>query len=101
MTTAEQNIQIAETIRSQIGHGALYMLGSKNLVAVENGLSFRIRGSRKVNYIKIILNSLDLYDIEYGRIHGMKYKVVANDNGLYHDMLCKSIETNTGLYTSL
>jgi len=99
--TTERNVEIATEISKQIGGGAFYMLGAKNKVAVENGLSFRIRGSRKVNYIKIVLNALDLYDVEYGKIHGMNYKVVATDKGLYFDMLHKSIETNTELYTSL
>ncbi len=103
MTTTEQSrdIEIATEIRRQIGHGAMYMLGAQHVGAIKNGLAFKIRGSRKVSHIRIVLNAMDLYDVEYIKIRGTSYKVVATDNGLYFDMLHKSIETNTGLYTSL
>lgn len=80
------------------------MLGASNYMYSEkepNWLSFRIKGSPKVNYIKITLNGLDLYDMEFGKIHGMNYKVVAKESDCYCDMLCKMIEKNTGLLTSL
>ena len=93
---------IPKEIYNQIGSKAFYMLGAKNIVALSNyTLAFRIRGSKKVNYVKVTLNSLDLYDVEYGKIHASKYKVVSEDKGIYNDMLLKSIERNTGLYTRL
>ena len=92
---------IAETIRSQIGHQAMFMMGAKNLIAHKNGLSFRIRGSKAVNYIKITLNGLDLYDMEFGKIHGFNYKVVDTLNGAYDDMIHAVIERRTGLRLSL
>jgi len=90
-------------IYKQIGRKAFFMLGAKNIVShsKENALSFRIRGSNKVNYIKVTLNSMDTYDVEYGKIRGDKYHVVAEDKGIYDDMLLKSIQNNTGLYTKL
>lgn len=94
--------QIAQTIASQIGNRAFQMIGAKNLIAHEDGLSFRIgRNSKSVNYVKVTLTPEDLYDIEYGRIHGLKYTVKASEQGVYCDMLHDSIERNTGLYTSL
>ena len=93
---------IANTIKDQIGPKALYMIGAKNLMGFENGLGFKIgRNNKKVNFVKITLNGLDLYDTEYGWYHGYKYTVRATENNLYFDMLHKSIESNTGLYTSL
>jgi len=61
--------QVANIIRDQIGGKALFMLGAKNLLAhgEENALSFRIRGSKKVNYIKISLTPSDLYTMEFGK----------------------------------
>jgi len=93
--------QIAETIRDQIGHKALYMLGAKNFGTNGNDLCFRIRGSRKVNYIKITLSPADLYTMEFGKIHGHDYKVVENCEHVYADGMHKLIEEHTGLYTSL
>jgi hypothetical protein len=93
--------QIANTIRDQIGAKALYMLGAKNPATNGNDFCFRIRGSRKVNYIKITLTPADLYTMEFGKIHGHNYKVVETCEGVYADMMHGLIETNTGLYTSL
>jgi hypothetical protein len=93
---------IAQTIRDQIGSGALFMIGAKNLLDHGDALSFRIgRNSKSVNYIKVTLTPADLYDIEYGYIRGTSYKVRETDEGMYFDMLRDSIERNTGLYTSL
>lgn len=94
-------MSIAATIGDQIGHKALYMLGAKNLVNHGDALSFRIRGSKAVNYIKITLNGMDLYDMEFGKIWGDKYTVKATHNDVYNDMLHSLIEKETGLYTSL
>jgi hypothetical protein len=95
-------MKIAQTISKQIGGSALYMIGAKNLLAHDDGLSFRVgRNSKSVNYIKITLTAADLYDIEFGYIRGTSYKVRSNESGLYFDMLRDSIERNTGLYTSL
>lgn len=97
----ENNVQIANEIKRQLGNMTLMMLGAKNLVAVDRGIRFRIRGSSKVNLIKITLTGMDLYDVEYGKVHGTKYKVVATDKGIYNDMLHNSIEKHTGLYTKM
>ncbi len=94
-------MSIAKTIQEQIGHKALYMLGAKNLLDHGDALSFRVRGSKAVNYIKITLNGKDLYDMEFGKIWGMNYKVKATHNDSYADMMHDLIESETGLYTKL
>ena len=91
----------ATIIRDQIGGKALFMLGAKNLIDHGDALSFRIRGSKAVNYIKITHTPADLYDVEYGKIWGSKYTVKATEDGIYCDMMHESIERNTGLYTKL
>lgn len=95
------DMTIANEIARQIGNKALYMLGAQNLVAGNNYLAFRIRGSKKINYIRITLNAMDTYDMELGKIWGANHKVVATHNGIYNDMLHSIIESETGLYTSL
>jgi spore coat polysaccharide biosynthesis predicted glycosyltransferase SpsG len=95
-------MQVANEIRNQIGNKALVMIGAKYLTAGDNYLNLRIgKNVKKVNNIKITLNDSDLYDIEYGWIHGTKYTVKNTESGVYFDMLHKSIEQNTGMYTSL
>jgi hypothetical protein len=92
---------VADTIAQQIGRRALFMLGAKNLINHGSALSFRIRGSKAANYIKITLTPMDLYDMEFGKIRGHNYKIVATDEGVYSDMLNDIITERTGLYTQL
>ena len=110
-------LAIANKIKEQIGHKALYMLGAKTLVAHKDGLSFRIRGSNKVNYIKITVAPNDTYNMEFAKIRAVpimraihmtpeqekekSYKIVAEHKGVYNDMLNKIIEQETGLRTKL
>jgi len=97
-----KNQEIAETILQQLGGSRrlVMMVGAYNFVVVENGVAFKIKNA-KANYIKIKLNSMDLYDLEVGRIRGTTYKVVTEKNDLYFDMLKPAIEEATGMYLSL
>ncbi len=95
---------LASTIQQQIGSKAFYMLGAYNLIDHGNALSFRIRGSRKANYVKITLTADDLYDVEFqkiGRAPLFACAVVSETAGAYVDMLHDLIEAATGPYTSL
>lgn len=96
------NLDTANTIKYQIGKQALVMLGAYNLIASDTGLAFRIRGSKKINHITIILRETDLYDIYFTQI-GKNYlaKFKGMERGLYFDQLHKAIEKHTGLYTKL
>jgi hypothetical protein len=93
---------IANTILSQLGGANRLnaMTGAYNFLDLGNGLSFKIKNQR-ANYIKIILNGKDLYDVEVGRIRGTTYKVVKTGNDLYFDQLKEFIENATGMYLSL
>lgn len=103
--THTKDPQIAKTIVTQLGNMSLNMLGAKNLLDLGNGLSFRIRGSRTVNYIAITLDAgTDTYSVRTAKIGRAPSCKVSNDKtatGLYADMLHTAIETTTGLYTSL
>lgn len=73
------------------------MTGAYNFVSLPNGLSFRIKNPA-ANFIKITITSMDLYDLEVGRIRGDKYTVVSSQKGIYDDMLRPAIEKATGMY---
>lgn len=90
---------IASNIIMQLGGFSRLqvMLGAYNFVDLKNGLSFKIKNP-KANYIKIILNAKDLYDIEIGRIRGTTYKVVHSQEDVYAVDLRKVIEKHTGMY---
>ena len=94
---------VAKEIYNQLGGGKFaYITGAKHFVSDKDSLRFRIpRSKNGINYVKITLNSMDTYDIEYGKIYGDKYTIVKTENNIYNDMLVNSFETNTGLYTKL
>ena len=107
MTTTETNTNpaICKTIIAQLGNLTLSMLGAKSLLDLGNGLSFRVRGSRSVNYIAIELDAgTDTYSVRTAKIGRAPSYQISNDNtldGVYVDQLHTTIEGATGLATSL
>jgi hypothetical protein len=93
--------EVSNIIRSQIGNRAFYMMGAKNLATSGNDLTFRIKGSKRVNHVKVTLNSMDTYDITFSKIWGVKIAEVVSHDGIYSDMMKGVIEKETGLYLSL
>jgi len=93
---------VAKTIAKQIGNRALTMIGAKNLACDENSLCFKIgRNAKSISHIKITLNGMDLYDMEFLRCNKNGVKIISTENNVYDDMLNSIIEENTGLYTAL
>jgi len=62
---------------------------------------FKFKMCKTFNYIKITLNSMDLYEIEFGKIWGANIKNVTKFDGIYADQLKPLFEKETGLYLSL
>lgn len=99
LSSKERDKEIAGTILKQLG-GAYRLMsftGANNFIAEKNGVSFRIK-NKKVNYVKITLNSMDTYDIIFGRIYGANFSIVKELNGIYNDQLIEVFERNTGMY---
>jgi len=94
---------VAQEILNQLGgHKFVVMTGAKNLVKDKNSLMFKLpRAKDGINYVKITLNGKDLYDVEFGRIQGVNYKVKKEFNDIYNDQLVDIFEKTTGLYTKL
>ena len=96
------DLRVANTILAQLGGNRFKaMTGAKNFVGSENSLSFRFPNRKGPNCCRIVLNSLDLYDVEFLRIRGSQLKKTAEHNGVYADQLEKIFESETGLYTRL
>lgn len=95
------DLRTAEEIRTIVGNKALYMLGAHNICGSKDSLMFKIKGSKTFKHIKITLNPKDLFDVTFTQIRANKItsQIVVND--LYVDMLHKTIEEKTGLYTKL
>lgn len=113
------NTTIAKTILQQLGGGRFSaMTGAKNFVAIENGIKFDIgRNASKANKVKITVNGLDLYDVEFIKYTPYSFKIsrdglsfketqessvtVAEYESIYDDMLQDVFTRVTGMYTRL
>lgn len=89
---------VAKTIATQIGNRAFFMLGARDLVAVEQGLQFAIRGTKVANKVRV---GDDTYTVEFWKCRGLNQKLVSSREGVYVDRLHATIEAQTGLRTSL
>lgn len=101
-TTTTKDPQIARTIVSQLGNLSLSMMGAYNILDLGNGLSFRIKGSRSINYIAIELDASDTYSVRTAKIGRSPNFKVSNDDtaaDVYADSLHTHIEAATGLLT--
>jgi len=76
------------------------MIGAKNFVQSkeESFVSFRFP---RAQYVKIKLNAMDTYDMEFGKIRKFESKVSQEFKGLYAEMLKETFEQYTKLYLSL
>ena len=119
--TRDEQIEIANTILQQMGgHGRLKaMVGINKHCALNAGLQFSFKGSRKMNKVSIELNSMDRYDVKFYKIPTLRSDCspnaldryfeniekcktpVAEFGGLYSDMLINTFEDTTGLRLSL
>lgn len=96
-------MDIAKTILEQLGGSRfVIMTGAKNFVSGGKDLSFKIgRNDKGVTHVRIVLNSKDLYDVEYLKVRGIKREVLSEENDLFFDNLQSSFTRNTGLDTHL
>ena len=98
------NLIVAETILKTLGGNKFRMMtGAKNLAGDENSLSMRIgRNSSNSNYLKITLNSMDLYDMKFCKLtRKFEEMSVTEYCDVYNDMLTDVFTEHTGMYTKL
>lgn len=97
------NMTVANTILEQLGGRAfVVMTGSKNFVGSDNSLSFKVgRNPKSISHVRIALNAMDTYDVEFLRIRKFDPQVVAYKEGVYFDQLQDIFTAETGLYTRL
>ena len=79
------------------------MTGAKNFLDHGDALSMRLgRNSSNSNYLKVSLNSMDLYDVRFSKLtRKFEEKSVKEYNDVYADSLVEIFESHTGLYTKL
>lgn len=79
----------------------IVMTGARNFLKSENSISFNFKGSKEANHIKIVLNDFDLYDVEFGKIRGINYKVVKKCENVSCENIADLFVNTTKLYLSL
>ena len=95
---------VARIIWEQLGGNKFRMMtGAKNLLNLGDGIAMKLgRNSSNSNYLKITLNSMDTYDMEFAKLTRMgEKKSVTEYNNIYNDMLTDQFTAHTGMYTSL
>ena len=98
------SMSVAKEILETLGGNKFrVMTGAKNFMGFSNGLVMKIgRNSSNSNYLKITLNSIDLYDMEFAKVSRMgEKKSVTEYSDVYNDMLSDVFEKHTGMYTKL
>jgi hypothetical protein len=91
--------QVAQTILQQLGGNRFAALtGANSFVAGEYDLTMRLPRGKGM---RIKLNAMDTYDIDYFAIRGTEVKDLGHREGIYCDMLQDTFEELTGLYVTL
>ena len=97
MTTATQN-EIGKTIAAQLGNRFFFLVGGKNLVALETGLVFHFcRNVLGANVCQITLDGRDEYTMEFFRVRGLARTSLAKYDGLQVEGLLSCFECTTEL----
>lgn len=107
--TPEEQIDIANTIMRQTGgyNRLKAIVGAYDALALDAGLQFSFKGSRKANKITIELTPNDNYNVKIYKIGRMNKNydkpvtLVDETAGAYADMLIPLFEKATGLYLHL
>ena len=100
----QEKMRVAEEILRPLGGSRFRaMAGAKNFAGTDNSLRMRIgRNKTNANYMEVVLNGLDLYDVTFAKVTKMgEMKSVKTYDNVYNDMLVSLFESHTGMYTSL
>ena len=103
--TQKENKVVAWEILKQLGGNRfIAMTGAKNFLRDDNKqlIAFKIgRNSKSINHVRITLNSMDTYDMEFINIRAGKIKIISEVEGVYNDQLQDIFTQKTGMYTHL
>jgi len=103
--TQKENKVVAWEILKQLGGNRfIAMTGAKNFLRDDNKqlIAFKIgRNSKSINHVRITLNSMDTYDMEFLMIRAGKITIKSQAKGIYNDQLQDIFTEHTGLYTHL
>lgn len=86
------------------GNKFIMMTGAKQFIKDDKNAqcSFKIgRNCKGVNGVRITLNSMDTYDMEFINIRAGVMKTKSEAKGVYNDQLQEIFTQHTGMYTYL
>jgi hypothetical protein len=109
------SMEIANTILQQLGGNKfIAMTGSKNFLAIDNGLKMNLaKNNSGANILTIKLTGDDLYDMEFIKFTSFKFNIktmttreekvetISISEGVYDDKLAEIFTRVTGLHTRL
>ena len=98
------NLEKSKIILQQLGGNRfIAMTGAKYFAGSNDGdLSFKIgRNASGITHVKIKLNDLDLYNIDFIRVRGTLVKSLRCVNNVYAEDLQRIFTATTGLDTHL
>jgi len=104
METKTDKTVAVEILRQMGGNRFIAMTGARNFFCDNNSIGFRLPGTMtrdRINFVKVTLNSMDTYDIEFKNIRGDKIKDVDSYEGIYNDGLEAAIGRRVGMATRL
>ena len=103
--TKEERTELADTIIRYISPqgipGLNMMLKANNFTLLENGVSFRFLGSKRMNHAQVILTAMDTFNLTLGKMTVSKYQEVKKLTDVHCDQLGEMFRDETGLETRI
>jgi hypothetical protein len=104
MTTNESQTIATEILNQLGGSRFVAMTGAKMFAHDAGSLRFRLpsRFAREgINFVKVTLTAADDYTVEFGKVWGINYRMIATQTGIYADTLRAAFTQATGLDCTL
>ena len=98
-------MSVAQIILSHLGGNKFVtMTGAKHIVVYPNALSFQLpsgTAKNKANYVKVTLNSNDLYNVSFSKIFKIEMREISSFSDIGPDNLQELFRLQTGLEKNL
>lgn len=103
-TEQKYGFNAGEVLRQLGGNRFIAMTGAKDFFKDDKKamIGFKIgRNCNNINYVRITLNSMDTYDLEFINIRKFKVTIKSKAEGVYNDQLQSIFTEYTGMDTHL
>lgn len=92
-TELTQTIEILNMKPTNEPFGLLRSLQASQMIYSDNDnfVMFKVKGDRQINKVKVILNVMDTFDVEFYNIRGLKCVMKDEIKDIYNDQLVQAI----------